>query len=300
MYSALTTHGLALDPKGQRLAAVGPGYGAIFEVTSGQAITSWAGSLGHAYDVDYSPDGLSIAVCSHGGHLRRYDATTGELLMRYQGHSGVPDGVRKVAFEPGGRRLASVAEDSTLRVWGVDSGEQEQLFKDRADVNAVAWGPAPDQLVFASDVGLSLVHLGTRRGRAMDTGPIADVHVHQGRIYAAWGEAIRVLDDELRLIDELPQANVSRIRRFKDLLFASSWQGPDQGIWCWRLPTRTRHALFDPAAVARPPKVWALALDPSQALLYAGVTPNEEVTEGILRWSIGQDGSACLKMGDDG
>lgn len=286
MYKFPTAHGLALDPTGQQLAAVGPGHGKIFDATTGRALVSWERQFGHAYDVDYSPDGHSVAVCFHGGHLRRYDASDGALRTVYRGHSGVPDGVRKVAFEPSGLRLASVAEDATLRIWEVDSGEQEQRFTDRSDVNAVAWGPGEDQIVFASDVGLSLVNLRTRRGRAMDTGPIAEVHIHQGLIYAAWGEAIRVLDADLQIIDELPQSNVSRIRRFEDMLFASSWQGPDQGTCRWHLPTSTRKALFDPSAVTRSPQVWALALDAQRALLYAGITPNDEFTDGILRWSI--------------
>ena len=270
------THGLALDPTGQKLAAVGPSNASIFDTSTGQALVSLEGPIGHAYDVDFSPDGLSVAVCFHAGHLRRYDASTGRILTIYKGHAGVPHGVRKVAFHPGGELLASVAEDSTLRIWDVESGEQVAMFKDRADVNAVCWlaGGASKKIVFASDVGISIVDVDTRKGRARDTRAIAALRVYEGSIYTAWGDHIRVLDENLDTINEFPQSDVSRIRVAGDMLFAASWQGLDQGVVAWHMPSKTRRDFAENTPLDRHPQTWALALDASRTLLYAGITPS--------------------------
>lgn len=280
-----TVHGLALDKRGEKIIAVGPSVAVIYDTSTGQPLLPLEGPIGHAYDVDFSPDGGSIAVCFHGGHVRRYSANTGKILTKYEGHAGVPKGVRKVLFHPDGELLASVAEDSTLRIWEVESGEQVNLFKDRADVNTVAWGPGKNQVVFASDAGVSLVDLHTRKGRARDTRPVAEIQVQQGRIYTGWGDAIRVLDENLDVLDELPQSDVSRIRIDGDVLYAASWQGEDRGVNAWHLPTRERLTFAESSDIEQNPQVWGLALDRDRSLIYAGVTPGKSANSGLICWS---------------
>jgi len=280
-----TVHGLALDSRGERIVAVGPNVAVIYDTSAGHPLLPLEGPIGHAYDVDFAPDDQSVAVCFHGGHVRRYDADTGKILTKYEGHAGVPHGVRKVAFHPGGELLASVAEDSTLRIWDVESGAQVNLFKDRADVNSVAWWPGEDRVAFASDVGLSLVDIHTRKGRARDTRPIAEIQIVEDRVYTAWGEAIRVLDGNLDIIGELPQADVSRLRVADELLYAASWQGEDRGVRVWHLPTKTERSFEERSEIERQPQVWGLALDRDRDLIYAGVTPTTGVSSGLICWS---------------
>lgn len=272
-----TTHGLAIDHTGRWLAAVGPSDGGVFDTQTGQRRVTFAAPFGRAYDVDFAPDGASVAICFHGGHVRRYDATSGELLTIYEGHRGVPDGVRKVVFSPDGTQLASVGEDSTLRVWDVEQGQQQTMFTDRVDVNTVAWGPGDGQVIFASDAGIHLVDLHSRRGRSRDTRPIAEVQVHDGLIYSAWGDAIRIMDAQLEVLTTLPQSDVSRLRRCGDVLFAASWQGEDQGVVVWDLKTSTRLKVLSFGVSA--PQVWALALEERAKRLYVGFTP--KCTSGV-------------------
>lgn len=281
-----TTHGLALAPDGVRLVAVGPGIGVVFDRLTRDVVVQLEGPIGHAYDVDVDPLGQSVAVCFHGGHVHRYELETGALLTKYKGHAGVPRGVRKVKFSPDGRLLASVAEDSTLRIWDVQDGTQLHLFKARADVNTVAWGPGEGQVVFATDVGLHMVDVEARRGRSRDTGPIAEVQIADGVIYTAWDGAIRALDSELELLFELEQEDVSRLRVAPGLLYAASWRGRDVGVSRWDLDTRTRDVLLGSSASESAPAVWALALDAERELLYVGVSPSGAVTSGVLAMAL--------------
>lgn len=267
-------HGLALSPDGALLAAAGPGKSVVFDTATGQVATTIPGATGHAYDVDFAPDGESVAICFHGGHVRQYDVQTGDEMARYTGHAGVPDGVRKVKFSPDGQQLASVAEDTTLRIWDTTSTDEVQRFDARSDVNTVAWGPGDGYITFATDVGLHTVDLAARRGKTLDTGAIAEVQIVDGQIVAAWGEAIRFLSPDLDVLRTLEQASVARMRAHGDALFAASWSGADAGVHRWDLDDGSRQRLPLPAPVGDAPHpVWALALDAERGVLYAGCSP---------------------------
>lgn len=267
-------HGLALNPDGTRLAAAGPGRGVVFDTSTGEVITEIRGATGHAYDVDFAPDGASVVICFHAGHVRRYDATNGEEIARYTGHGGVPDGVRKVKFRPDGQQLASVGEDATLRIWDAESTEELHCLDGRSDVNTVAWGPAEGQVTFATDVGLHRVDIEARRGLSRDTEPIAEVQIVDGQVISAWGDEIRIMTEDLEIEQELTQDSVARIRLGNAQLFAASWRGGDAGVHRWNLATGTRERLGMPEPVGDDPHpVWALALDPEAGRLYAGASP---------------------------
>ncbi|MEM7244580.1 MAG: protein kinase [Acidobacteriota bacterium] len=117
-------------------------------------------------DVHSRPDGLEVMVAGDDGALRSYDLASGELLRTRLGHGssamfgrehegrlvtgdsagqvrvwdltdertpgilGRHDSyVYALAFDPSGKRLASVGWDDYLRIWSVPDGEELQRFE---------------------------------------------------------------------------------------------------------------------------------------------------------------------------
>lgn len=75
-----------------------------------------------------SPDGSVFAAGSEAVNdpenaIRLWNTKTGRMLGTCRGHT---QGVRWLAFAPGGETLASVSDDSTLRFWNV--GTQQELL----------------------------------------------------------------------------------------------------------------------------------------------------------------------------
>lgn len=88
-----------------------------------------------------SPDGTLLASGSQDGAISLWQAETGELVRRLEGHSDVI-AVGGIAFSPLGERLASASYDGTARVWDVATGESlSVLSKDTGVVDTVAFSP---------------------------------------------------------------------------------------------------------------------------------------------------------------
>ncbi|MFL5340623.1 MAG: sigma-70 family RNA polymerase sigma factor [Gemmataceae bacterium] len=70
--------------------------------------------------VAFFPDGKSfLGIVAGGAMLQRWDLTAGKPLWpdtRELGHTG---GVGRLAFDPAGRRLATIADDDNVRIWDV-------------------------------------------------------------------------------------------------------------------------------------------------------------------------------------
>lgn len=65
-----------------------------------------------------SPDCRYVAAGSLDKVVRLWDAETGVLLQRFDGHS---DSVYSVSFSPDGKLLASGSLDKTLKLWDLSS-----------------------------------------------------------------------------------------------------------------------------------------------------------------------------------
>lgn len=66
--------------------------------------------------VAYSGDGAFLAVGWRSGVIELYWTGSKEMLRRLEGHRGA---VRRILFTPDGRLMLSLAEDGTIRVWGI-------------------------------------------------------------------------------------------------------------------------------------------------------------------------------------
>ncbi len=100
-----------------------------------------------------SPDGRLLA--SGAGYedpsIRVWDAATGRLVARLEGHSQL---VSKLAFSRDGRRLISASADQSIRIWDTNTWNKANVLRGhRAEVQAVAISETGHLLASASNDG---------------------------------------------------------------------------------------------------------------------------------------------------
>jgi WD40 repeat protein len=103
--------------------------------------------------LDISPDGRALA--SGSGYedpiIRVWDAATGRLLARLDGHTGW---VCKLAFTTDGRRLISAATDQSIRFWDTSTWSEVKVLRGHTDeVYAVAISEAAQLVASAGKDG---------------------------------------------------------------------------------------------------------------------------------------------------
>ena len=95
---------LAWNSDGLLAAASFDGATRVYDPASEQLVSTMTISSGaQAFNVAFSPDGLTVAVAGGDGTLRLFEANTGRVVQSYPNHS---DKIYSVAFSPDGQRLA--------------------------------------------------------------------------------------------------------------------------------------------------------------------------------------------------
>lgn len=194
------------DPEGSRLATVSADL--TTEVRDARSGTLLVSLDRPAVRPVFSPDGQSIAAVlvdqrnsvqwGAGRVLGLWDATTGQLLQRLDGHES---NVQDHAFSPDGSRLVSAATmDGSLRVWEVASGQQITSIS-RPQAKAVAFSPDGERLVVGGGDGIAeirdartLEELITFRGHEGDL--FAAAFSPDGRRVAVGGAGVELWDPE--------------------------------------------------------------------------------------------------------
>jgi len=98
------------------------------------------------HDVIYSHDSRQIVMTGTRLDIEFLDAVTGEERGSLKGHSRAP---YQLAFSPDGSLLASAADDMTLRIWDLKTGQILRMFKAGDEIFSVAFSPDGSLLAFA-------------------------------------------------------------------------------------------------------------------------------------------------------
>ena len=106
--------------------------------------------------VKVSPDGKLLAAAGERGTLVLFDAATGQLVKRLDGHdakAGSLGTVRSVVFDPQGRWLLSGGDDARIIRWSLPAGEKLGEWQAAGRVRVLALSPDGTTLASSGDDG---------------------------------------------------------------------------------------------------------------------------------------------------
>lgn len=146
---------------GSRLAAASANrpVGSVVDVATGAEVLSLEGHTGAIEDIEWSPNGTSIATAGTDGTARVFDAASGAQKIVLAGSGG-----NGIDWHPGSDRLATAGDDGIVKVWLVIEGGDRLLSTlsahDTTTVGIVdvAFSPKGNRLAtgVSGDVGVAV------------------------------------------------------------------------------------------------------------------------------------------------
>ncbi|MBV8884778.1 MAG: hypothetical protein JO235_12390 [Chroococcidiopsidaceae cyanobacterium CP_BM_RX_35] len=120
----------------------------IWQLTSGQQLSSWIADKLWILSIAISPDSQILASTSIDTKVRLWNINTKQCLKTLEGHT---NSVFSVVFSPDGKVLASVSTDGTVRLWDINTGECLKIIAEHFDGSlSVAFSPDGQTLATAS------------------------------------------------------------------------------------------------------------------------------------------------------
>jgi WD40 repeat protein len=145
--------GVAISPSSKLLVVTGrDGTTYVVDIPSGTLVKEWAGHTGEVRGVAFSPDGQLLATA---GKDRK-------VMLRHLGPRGQDAPARilrgqqpivDVAFFAHGGRIASVDAGGTVRVWGREATQLQEIPDDQAVVPVNASRPPRSNWIAVDDKG---------------------------------------------------------------------------------------------------------------------------------------------------
>jgi WD40 repeat protein len=97
------------------------------------------------YSARFSPDGRRIASASADKYIRTFDATNGEVLRRFEGHTSY---VLGVTWKRDGQTLVSASADNSIKVWTAETADQQRTISNfQRPVTATVYIGETDQIM---------------------------------------------------------------------------------------------------------------------------------------------------------
>ncbi len=200
---------VAFSPDGARVASGGNARIKVWNAITGNQSFELKGSMDKS--VAFSPDGTRLATASWGREVKLWNATTGEEIATFRGHTRE---VTSVVFNPDGTKLASASEDQTIKLWDATTGNNaaRTLSGHTGNVTSVAFSPDGTRIASASaDQTLKFwdaitgEELATLRGH---TGPVTSVAFSPDGTRLASGGA----DKSVKLWDAITGSELRTIK----------------------------------------------------------------------------------------
>src|SRR5262249_9279107 len=140
---------VAFSPDGRVLASGDGGrHLRLWQVATGNELTSVAAHQDEVSTVAFSPDGKVLASAGYDRTVRLWDAATGKPLRTIVAHE---DKVSALAFSPDSQVLASAGWDRQIYFWDVATGEKlRSLTRHRDRVWSIAFSPDGQMLASGS------------------------------------------------------------------------------------------------------------------------------------------------------
>jgi WD40 repeat protein len=145
---------VAFDPTGCRLAAAdADGWAYVFRVEDGSLLRRCGPHGDDVNALDWHPTRplLASVMDATDRRIHFWNIQTGGLEATLSGHE---HGIFSIGFDQVGRRLATAAEDGTVRIWDTEAFRQLLVLEHPGDPETVAWSADGRCVVSGCDDGI--------------------------------------------------------------------------------------------------------------------------------------------------